>query len=136
MLNGLSLSALNGIVASMGPNMNEEFSNADLSQFVFRMAASIGATEAFAFGIRAEGEDDRFPLLVHIRPDDSPEQVRRKARETFIEIAQPCIQTGRDGAIELSSGGMEDPILDPQFCLVCRARFPAPMSFRSTLRSG
>jgi hypothetical protein len=106
------------VAGESGTQMDNEFSNAIVQWFLPKLAFSIGATEAFAFGIRGEGVGERFPLLAHIRPDRASEEMRRAARNAFIEIATPCVREGKNGAIQLRSTGIEDRGRDRQFCLV------------------
>lgn len=99
--------------------MVNEFSNAIVVWLLRRLSGTIAATEAFAFGVRDGNQADRFPLLAHIRDDKSSAETLRAAREAFIALAKPCIDSGKNGAIELiPTDGVDWEGRDPQFCLV------------------
>ena len=101
------------------PRMDAEFPNSIVTWFLRRMAHAIGATEAFAFGIRREGAArEQFPLIAHIRPGNAPDETLRAARNAFIELANPCIREGKNAAIRLCPTSIEDRNRDPQFGLI------------------
>ena len=123
--------------------------SANLPQFVHDLiqtqAVTVAGTEAAAFLIErqgpapeaeaegAEGEQDesaraakaaqgpQFNLrpIAHIRPDDSPAEVRAAALDAFKEIIKPCIQQGKDGAFEV---GAPNSQAESQFCLITLLR--------------
>ena len=93
----------------------DEFSDWLIHQFLQNCARRVNATEAFACLIdRSRLATGLLQWAAHIRPDDSTEQTRRTAREAFEQIARPCIEQGKPGAIDV---GAPDPG-DPQLCLV------------------
>ncbi len=83
-------------------------------------AITVAGTEAAGFLI--ERQDDKIGLrnVAHIRPDDSTADMRAAAISAFTEIIGPCVQQGKDGAIEVA-GATPDNI-EPQYCLVTLLR--------------
>jgi multidrug resistance efflux pump len=57
--------------------------------------------------------------IAHIRPDNSTAETRAAAISAFQEIVRPCVEQGKDGAIQVSP---ENETHDPQFCLVTLLR--------------
>jgi RND family efflux transporter MFP subunit len=57
--------------------------------------------------------------IAHIRPDDSPPEVRAAALDAFKEIIKPCVQQGKDGAFEV---GAPNSQAESQFCLITLLR--------------
>ncbi|HVT87281.1 MAG TPA: HlyD family efflux transporter periplasmic adaptor subunit [Tepidisphaeraceae bacterium] len=100
--------------------------SANLPNFIqelIRMQAHIVAgTEAAAFLVEPSPDDPNTLNLkpaAHIREDNSDPQVRAAALEAFGRIIQPCIQQGKDGAIQIEDthDGSEW-----QYCLVTLLR--------------
>jgi hypothetical protein len=56
--------------------------------------------------------------IAHLRPDDSDAQTRAAALRAFQEIIAPCVQQGKDGAIEVGAPDAGEP----QYCLVTLLR--------------
>ena len=91
-----------------------------LESLVWKMAASVAATEAAAFAVRSDSQiehlkDRDLLLLCHIRPDDADETLRAAAIEAIRELIKPCLMQGKDGMIEI------DDTYDGknrQYCLV------------------
>jgi biotin carboxyl carrier protein len=103
-----------------------------INDLIHTQAVVVAGTEAAGFLIEraappapAEGQapsnEPLFSLrpIAHIRPDNSSADARAAALQAFQELIAPCVQQGRDGAIEV--GGAGDTI-DPQFCLVTLLR--------------
>lgn len=100
-----------------------------VNDLIHMQAMMVAGTEAAAFIIErtaapAEGDgaaQSPFSLrpIAHIRPDNSTAEARAEAIQAFVALVQPCVEQGRDGAIEV--GGAGDTI-DPQFCLVTLLR--------------
>ena len=65
-----------------------------------------------------DGEQVGLRLVKHIRPDASPEEVRKQAVAAFKEFLIPCIEQGKDGAIRVSPD--DEP--QPQYCLITLLR--------------
>lgn len=86
-------------------------------------AVVVAGTEAAGFIIEPKQDGDKpgFELkaICHIRPDTSSAETRAAALSAFQEIVRPCIEQGKDGAIQLSP---ESETVDPQFCLVTLLR--------------
>ena len=100
-----------------------------VNDLIHTQAVVVAGTEAAGFliernvgpeGQPAEGQPP-FSLrpIAHIRPDGSSAETRAAALQAFHELIFPCVQQGKDGAIEV--GGAGDTI-DPQFCLVTLLR--------------
>lgn len=114
--------------------MDDECSNAIVIWLLRRIAVLINATEAFAFGISADARRHmRFPLLAHIRPENASGETLRAAQDAFVKLARPCLQTGKDGAIELRSPEPEGRVHNPQFCLVCLIRPTGPFAMPAAM---
>lgn len=92
-----------------------------MTDLVTAQAITVGGTEAAGFVIEPDGSGNvRLINVAHVRHDDSPEDVRQAALQAFAEIIKPCVQQGRDGAIEVGGATPENP--EPQFCLVTLLR--------------
>lgn len=91
-----------------------------LQDLLTTQAVSVAGTEAAAFMIerQQEGAVGLRPIA-HIRPDSSTEQVRAAAIAAFQEIVKPCVNSGKDGAVEVGPPGETGEI---QFCLVTLLR--------------
>ena len=85
-----------------------------LNDLLTTQAVHVAGTEAAAFLIERQGDQMGLRLIAHIRPDESTQDVRAAAIRAFQNLAQPCVQQAKDGAIEIGSpdGG------DSQYCLV------------------
>ena len=96
-------------------------------------AVVVAGTEAAGFIVergRQQSEEDSdgettalaagpgLKLLKHIRPDNSPQDMREQAVQAFREIVGPCVRQGLDGAILVSP---EDEA-NAQYCLVTLLR--------------
>jgi multidrug resistance efflux pump len=57
--------------------------------------------------------------ITHIRPDESDQETRAAAIQAFQELIGPCIQQGKNGAIEVGPAGTD---ADAQFCLITLLR--------------
>jgi biotin carboxyl carrier protein len=104
-----------------------------VNDLIHTQAVVVAGTEAAGFLIeRIAGPDGQLPEgapenappfslrpIAHIRPDSSTAETRAAAIQAFQELIFPCVQQGKDGAIEV--GGAGDTI-DPQFCLVTLLR--------------
>ena len=104
-----------------------------VNDLIHTQAVVVAGTEAAGFlierhigpnGERPEGmpaDAPPFSLrpIAHIRPDNSTADARAAAIQAFQELIFPCVEQGKDGAIEV--GGAGDTI-DPQFCLVTLLR--------------
>ena len=104
-----------------------------VNDLIHTQAVVVAGTEAAGFIIeRIAGPDGQLPEgapentppfslrpIAHIRPDSSTAETRAAAIQAFQELIFPCVQQGKDGAIEV--GGAGDTI-DPQFCLVTLLR--------------
>ena len=95
-----------------------------LDNLVRAQAFVVVGTEAAAFILEkqdttAEGINATLRPVAHIRPDDSNSELRTAALKAFQEIIGPCVEQGRDAAVEVQSG---DEAPEPQFCLVTLLR--------------
>ena len=105
-----------------------------LNDLLNTMAVVVAGTEAAAFVIeptapsqdpQAEGvEADAAKMgmilrpVAHLRPDDSNAEIRQAALLAFQEIVLPCVQQGKDGAVEVGTPDTGEP----QYCLVTLLR--------------
>ncbi|MDB5305103.1 MAG: HlyD family secretion protein [Phycisphaerales bacterium] len=94
-----------------------------MNDLLTTQAITVAGTEAAGFLIEQGGES-AFSLrpIAHIRPDGSTAETRTAALNAFQELVRPCIQQGKDGAIEV--GGPNDAA-EMQFCLVTLLRADA-----------
>jgi multidrug resistance efflux pump len=85
-----------------------------LNDLLTTQAVMVAGTEAAAFIVDKQGEQAALKAIAHIRPDESDANIRQQAIAAFQGILKPCVEQGKDGAIEVGSpdGG------EPQFCLV------------------
>jgi multidrug resistance efflux pump len=84
-------------------------------------AVVVAGTEAAAFLVEKQ-QDQAEPILrsiAHIRADNSTAETRAAAIAAFQQIIKPCLEQGKDGAIELQTGEVG---VEPQFCLVTLLR--------------
>jgi Barrel-sandwich domain of CusB or HlyD membrane-fusion len=84
-------------------------------------AVVVAGTEAAAFLVEKQ-QDQAEPALrsiAHIRADNSTAETRAAAISAFQQIIKPCLEQGKDGAIELQTGEVG---VEPQFCLVTLLR--------------
>lgn len=93
-----------------------------IHDLVYTQATVVAGTEAAAFLIEpAQDGSKGFNLkaAAHIRPDDSDPDTRAAALAAFQDIMKPCVQQGKDGAIQIDGTGDGS---DSQFCLVTLLR--------------
>ncbi len=84
-------------------------------------AVVVAGTEAAAFLLEKQ-KDQKDPALrpiAHIRADNSSAETRAAALAAFQTIVKPCLEQGKDGAIELQTGEVG---VEPQFCLATLLR--------------
>jgi hypothetical protein len=91
-----------------------------LHELIYLQAVTVAGTEAIAFLVRP-GEQAGFLLekIDHIRPDESSDEQREAAVQAFKDIVMPCVQQGKDGAIEVDGPDASNEI---QYCLVTLLR--------------
>lgn len=77
-------------------------------------AMVVAGTEAAAFMIEGAGEQTMLVPIVHMRPDQAANEVRKKAVAAFIQLITPCVEQNREGAFEV---GKPDDSGESQFCL-------------------
>lgn len=95
-----------------------------LNDLLNTMAVVVAGTEAAGFVIERGGENGQETVLrpiAHLRPDDSDQETRAAAIRAFQEIIAPCVQQGKDGAIEVGAPDAGEP----QYCLVTLLRSDA-----------
>jgi hypothetical protein len=103
--------------------------NAFATWYLRRAAVLVHATEAALFVAHRSDRNRRFECLTHLRSDGASNVLRVAARNTFIEILTPCVEQGKDGAIELNNPAARHPRLqeiDKQYCLVVLIRGDEP----------
>jgi hypothetical protein len=95
----------------------------NLPQFVNDLlqtqAVTVAGTEAAAFLLERTQEGVAFRPIAHIRPDQSTPEIRAAALQAFQDIVKPCVQQGKDGAIEVQGG---NDAHEAQYCLVTLLR--------------
>ena len=64
-------------------------------------AVTVAGTEAAAFLLERNEQGMGFRPIAHIRPDQSTPEIRAAAIQAFQDIVKPCVQQGKDGAIEV-----------------------------------
>src|SRR5439155_8548588 len=80
-------------------------------------------TEAAGFLLERQGGGDGQAVMrpiAHIRPDTSSPDVRAAAIAAFQDLIKPCVEQGRDGAIEVSAAGADGG--EAQYCLITLLR--------------
>jgi biotin carboxyl carrier protein len=91
-----------------------------MNSLLTAQAITVVGTEAAGFLIeRGEGNALNLRPIAHVRPDASTPEARTAALEAFQGLVKPCIDQGKDGAIEV--GGPNDAA-ESQFCLVTLLR--------------
>jgi multidrug resistance efflux pump len=100
---------------SAGPNLP-----AFMHDLLTTQAMLVAGTEAAGFLTERQGEKVELRPIAHIRPDESTPEMRAAAVSAFQEIIRPCVEQGKDGAIEI--GGTPPGGGEPQFCLVTLLR--------------
>ena len=93
-----------------------------VTDLISAQAVTVAGTEAAGFVIermvsQIDGKPD-FTLrpIAHVRPGESTPEIRAAAIQAFQELVRPCVDQGKDGAIEIDRSG--DPSNEPQFCLI------------------
>src|SRR5262245_50924083 len=91
-----------------------------VADLITTQAVVVAGTEAAAFLLQA-GEDNTAHLktIAHIRPDNSPADIRQQALQAFQEIVTPCLEQNKNGAILIEG---TEGVGEPQFCLVTLLR--------------
>ena len=91
-----------------------------MNSLLTAQAITVAGTEAAGFLIE-RGAESALNLrpIAHVRPDQSTPEARTAALEAFQNLVRPCIDQGKDGAIEV--GGPNDAA-ESQFCLVTLLR--------------
>ena len=82
-------------------------------------AVTVAGTEAAAFLLERNEQGMGFRPIAHIRPDQSTPEIRAAAIQAFQDIVKPCVQQGKDGAIEVQGGNDSS---EAQYCLVTLLR--------------
>ena len=88
-----------------------------LTDLIHTQATTVAGTEAAGFLIERGQGGQTFRLIAHLRPDHSTREVREAAVKAFMDLVAPCVNEGKDGAIELSN---PTEVYQPekQYCLV------------------
>jgi multidrug efflux pump subunit AcrA (membrane-fusion protein) len=82
-------------------------------------AVTVAGTEAAAFLLERTEQGLGYRPIAHIRPDQSTPEIRAAAIQAFQDIVKPCVQQGKDGAIEVQGGNDSS---EAQYCLVTLLR--------------
>lgn len=86
-----------------------------LNDLATAQAVAVGGTEAAVFLVEpGTKRADTLRPVVHIRPDNSDEQAKATAVAAFKSLVWPCVESGKNGAIEVGRTDGERP----QYCLV------------------
>lgn len=91
-----------------------------VTDLVTAQAVTVAGTEAAGFMLERSSDDTLLRPIAHVRPDNSNAETRTAAISAFQEIIKPCIEQGKDGAIEIN--GSDGSSMEPQFCLVTLLR--------------
>ena len=83
-------------------------------------AITVAGTEAAGFVVQ-RGANDAMSLwaVAHVRPDEASDKARTAAMSAFEELVRPCVEQGKDGAIQVSGPNQAE---ESQFCLVTLLR--------------
>lgn len=92
-----------------------------VNDLITTQATTVAGTEAAGFLIERAEEGFSLRLLGHIRPDSSTAEVRKAAIQAFTDLIKPCVQEGKDGAIEIGPAG-DVRSGEAQYCLVTLLR--------------
>ena len=79
-----------------GPNLQ-----AYLTDMLTVQAVTVAGTEAAAFVIDRNQPQFALQAVAHIRPDNSDQQTRQAAVQAFQQLVRPCVQEGKDAALEV-----------------------------------
>lgn len=91
-----------------------------INDLLTTQAVTVAGTEAAGFLLERNGEQAALRPIAHIRPDESSPEVRAQALAAFQDLIKPCIEQGRDGAIEVSPTGQDGS--EAQYCLITLLR--------------
>ena len=93
-----------------------------LQDLLNTQAMVVAGTEAAAFMVDRQASGIKLVPVVHMRPDQAADDVRKKAVEAFVQILTPCVEQNREGAFEV---GTPDDSGEAQFCLATVLRADA-----------
>ncbi|HEV7299310.1 MAG TPA: HlyD family efflux transporter periplasmic adaptor subunit [Tepidisphaeraceae bacterium] len=91
-----------------------------VTDLVTAQAVTVAGTEAAGFMLEKSSDDVLLRPIAHVRPDNSNAETRTAAIQAFQDIIKPCIDQGKDGAIEINAA--DGTSMEPQFCLVTLLR--------------
>jgi len=91
-----------------------------INDLLTTQAVTVAGTEAAGFLLERNGEQATLRPIAHIRPDQSAPEVRAQAIAAFQDLIKPCVEQGRDGAIEVSAASEEGG--EAQYCLITLLR--------------
>jgi hypothetical protein len=91
-----------------------------INDLLVTQATTVAGTEAAGFLIeRGDGEGFNLRQIAHLRPDNAPADKRAAAIQAFVDLVKPCVEQGKDGAIELNAPA---DLHEAQYCLVTLLR--------------
>lgn len=85
-----------------------------LQDLLSTQAMVVAGTEAAAFMVEQGKEGIRLVPVVHMRPDQASDEVRKSAITAFTKLVTPCVEQNREGAFEV---GNPDDAGELQYCL-------------------
>jgi multidrug resistance efflux pump len=85
-----------------------------LQDLLNTQAMMVAGTEAAAFLLDQSQQGQKLLPVVHMRPDQASDDVRKAAVNAFVQLVTPCIEQNREGAFEV---GAADDAGEAQFCL-------------------
>ena len=85
-----------------------------LQDLLNTQAMVVAGTEAAAFMVERGQEGTKLVPVVHMRPDQASDEVRKNAIAAFTRIITPCVEQNREGAFEV---GTPDDAGELQYCL-------------------
>lgn len=93
-----------------------------LQDLLNTQAMVVAGTEAAAFMVDRQTDGMKLVPVVHMRPDQANDEVRKKAIEAFVSIVTQCVEQNREGAFEV---GPADDTGETQYCLATVLRADA-----------
>ncbi len=88
-----------------------------VNELVTNQAVVVSGTEAAAFAVQKSEDGVSLTTIAHVRNDNADEETRKQALQAFAELLKPCVQQGKDGAIEIEGTGIPG-VDEAQYCLV------------------
>lgn len=88
-----------------------------MKHLLLTQAHAVAGTEAAGFAVQPTPQGMGLRLIEHMRPDESPEEVRQQAIAAFQNLVAPAAEAGADRAVVVAEDGPE-----AMFCLITLLR--------------